>query len=423
MELLPMSQAELTRLEAMQTLKSRGLTQVQIATRLGLSERQVRRLWQRYQAAGAAGLVSRRRGRPSNNCLDPAVLERALELVSTRYADFGPTFANEKLSELHAITIGTETLRQAMIRAGLWVPKIKRRKKIHPPRERRPQFGELIQIDGSPHDWFEGRAPRCSLIVFIDDATSKLINLRFVPAETTWAYMHTLRAAIERYGRPRALYSDKHSIFLAPNGLKTQAQTQFGRALEELDIELICANSPQAKGRVERANSTLQRRLIRELRLEQINSMTAANEYLPRFIDKHNARFACEPASQVDAHRDLDGLDLNSILAIKKPKRLSKDRTIQLNRDVHLVDDPRAYQYQRVVLVEHQDATYEILDEDDGAPLSFHRLRSLSEQPPIQTSKELNAHLDKPARIGKKTYTPPLNHPWRTKLTLPESPP
>ena len=387
-----MSQAELTRLEAMQTLKSRGLTQVQIATRLGLSERQVRRLWQRYQAAGAAGLVSRRRGRPSNNCLDPAVLERALELVSTRYADFGPTFANEKLSELHAITIGTETLRQAMIRAGLWVPKIKRRKKIHPPRERRPQFGELIQIDGSPHDWFEGRAPRCSLIVFIDDATSKLINLRFVPAETTWAYMHTLRAAIERYGRPRALYSDKHSIF-------------------------------QAKGRVERANSTLQRRLIRELRLEQINSMTAANEYLPRFIDKHNARFACEPASQVDAHRDLDGLDLNSILAIKKPKRLSKDRTIQLNRDVHLVDDPRAYQYQRVVLVEHQDATYEILDEDDGAPLSFHRLRSLSEQPPIQTSKELNAHLDKPARIGKKTYTPPLNHPWRTKLTLPESPP
>lgn len=422
MELQPMSQTELTRLEALTNIRSRVLTQAQAAVRLRISERQVRRLWRRFVADGAAGVVSRQRGRPSNNRVSDELVDRALAIVAQRYADFGPTFANEKLRELHAISIGTETLRQAMIRAGLWVPKVKRRKKIHPPRERRPQFGELIQIDGSPHDWFEGRAPRCSLIVFIDDATSRLINLRFVPVETTWAYMHTLRSAIERYGRPRALYSDKHSIFLAPNGLRSQAQTQFGRALEELDIELICANSPQAKGRVERANSTLQRRLIRELRLENISTMTAANGYLPEFIEKHNARFACEPASPIDAHRDLDALDLHAILAIKKHKRLSKDRTIQINREVYLVDDPRAYQYQRITLLEHHDATYEILDEDKS-PLSFRQLRLLSGQPKVQTSKELNAHLDQPVLTRKKTYTPPVNHPWRTKLTLPESPP
>jgi transposase len=421
MELQPMSQAELTRLEAMVSLRSRTLTQVQIAVRLGISERQVRRLWARFERDGPSGVVSRRRGKASNHQLDPELVDRALDLVRTRYADFGPTFANEKLREIHGVQIGTETLRQAMIRRNLWIAKKKRYKIPHPPRERRPQFGELIQIDGSPHDWFEKRARRCTLIVFIDDATSKLINLRFVPAETTWAYLTTLRAAIEEYGRPFAIYSDKHSIFRAPNGLNTIAQTQFGRALEELDIELICANSPQAKGRVERANRTLQRRLIRELRLRNICSIDDANAFLPLFRADHNRRFAQAPQSDIDAHRDIVGFDLEAILAIRGRKRLSKDRTIQLHRDVYFVHDQRAYNYQYVTVIEHEDGTFELRDEDDKRPLVFRRLRSLNEHAQIRTAKDLNDHLDG-RLIGKKTYTPPPTHPWRIPIHVPESP-
>ncbi len=416
-----MSQIELTRLQAMAGLGSKSLTQIQVATRLGISERQVRRLWERFKRLGAAGLASQHRGKPSNHRLDEGLLDRAIQLVATRYADFGPTFANEKLREVHGLHIGTETLRQAMIRAGLWVPKKKRSRKIHPPRERRPQFGELIQIDGSPHDWFEGRAPRCTAIVFIDDATSTIVGLRFAPAETTWAYFTTLRATIEQYGRPLALYSDKHSIFRAPNGLNTKAQTQFGRALEELDIDLICANSPQAKGRVERANRTLQRRLVRELRLHGVNSIAQANAFLPSFVAEHNQRFAVAAASTVNAHRSKDDYDLTAILAIHDHRRLSKDRTLQWHRDVHFVDDPRAYNYQAVDVIEYEDGSFQLLDEDDRLPLSCRPIRSLSELAHVRSSKELNAHLDRPRR-PQATTSPKPNHPWRTRLNLPESP-
>lgn len=406
MELLSMNRSEIKRLEAMASLKTKALTQVQIALQLQISERQVRRLWLRFQREGAAGVVSGNRGRQSNNRLHPDIIDRAITLVADRYADFGPTFANEKLRDVHDLKIGTETLRQAMIRANLWTPKIKRRRKIHPPRERRPQFGELVQIDGSPHDWFEGRAPRCSLIVFIDDATSRLVALRFVTAETTWAYFNTLHQMLVAHGRPLALYSDKHSIFRTTYGLHTKAQTQFGRALEELDIDLICANSPQAKGRVERVNRTLQRRLIREMRLRNISSMTAANEYLTEFLTDHNSRFSIAPASDINAHRTLEAIDLSAILSIRTRRELSKDRIIQLNRNVYFVDDPRAYNFQKVTVLEREDETFELRDEDDGLPLRFHKLRSLNEQGQIRTAKDLNAHIDRRTRAGKKA--PPL---------------
>jgi hypothetical protein len=414
-----MSQAELSRLQTMANLATKSITQVQAGVRLGISERQVRRLWRRFQTNQAAGIVSRRRGKPSNNRLSTELVQRALELVAQRYSDFGPTFANEKLRELHGLHLGTETLRQAMIRANLWKSKNKRRKPIHPPRERRPQFGELIQIDGSPHDWFEGRAPRCSLIVFIDDATSKLINLRFVPAETTWAYFRTLRTAIEQYGRPLALYSDKHSIFRAPNALHTDAQTQFGRALNELGIELICANSPQAKGRVERANRTLQNRLIRELRLRNTSTMNVANAFLPSFIRDYNQRFAQAAFSNTDAHRSVDGFDLDSIIALRTCKRLSKDCTLQLHRDIYPADDPQAYNYQRVNVTEHEDGSFTVTDQESAMPIHIRRLRSLNEQAQIRTAKELNPHLDRPPR---RPELKPSKSPWRSNFKLPGSP-
>ena len=259
MELLSMSHPELARLEACQRLQAGLLTQAEAARQLALSERHVRRLLSRYRRVGPAGLQSRRRGRPSNRRVPADRLSRAIELVRERYPDFGPTFANEKLREVHDLHLSTETLRQAMITAGLWQAKRKPHRQVHVPRERRPCFGELVQIDGSPHDWFEGRAMRCSLIVFIDDASSALLALRFVPVESTWAYFEVLRDYLADYGRPLALYSDRHSIFRAATSESAiRKDTQFGRALKDLDIELLCANSPQAKGRVERANRTLQ---------------------------------------------------------------------------------------------------------------------------------------------------------------------
>ncbi len=211
-DLIEMSPKELTRLEGMHALRSGTATQVQIARRLRLSVRQVKRLWRAFGRDREAGLVSKRRGRPGNRRHPAAFLEQAIGLVREHYADFGPTFAGEKLAQRHGVDVNRETLRKAMIAAGLWKPK-PRRRAYHPPRERRPRFGELVQIDGSPHAWFEGRGPRCTLLVFIDDATSKLVALRFVKTETTNAYFVLANQYFKQYGFPEAFYSDRFSVF------------------------------------------------------------------------------------------------------------------------------------------------------------------------------------------------------------------
>jgi len=292
---ITMSHKELDRLEIIQAVAGKQLKQLEAARRLGLSVRQVKRLVQRYRDEGAAGLVSRRRGRRANNALADGVRQAVLALVRKHYADFGPTLACEKLAERHGHLLSVETLRQWMIADGLWAPKRRRQARIHPRRPRRPCLGELVQIDGSPHDWFEGRGPRCTLIVFIDDATGRLMALRFAPAETTQAYMETLAQHLEQHGRPVALYSDKHSIFRVNRPDREGELTQFSRALKTLDIAPIHANSPQAKGRVERANQTLQDRLVKELRLRGIDDIDAANDFLPAFMADYNARFAVAP--------------------------------------------------------------------------------------------------------------------------------
>jgi winged helix-turn helix protein len=422
MERLPMSRPELHRLEVLTRLQAGALDQIQAARELGLSDRQVRRLLRRFACDGAAGLIHASRGRPSRRHLDPDLVNEALSLVAQHYADFGPTFANEKLRELHGLQLGTESLRQAMIAAHLWKPKRTRRQRLHPPRERRPHFGELLQLDGSPHDWFEGRAPRCSLLVIIDDATSRLTGLHFAPAETTWAYFALLRQSIGRYGRPLALYSDRHAIFRAPNGLHTSAQTQLGRALEELDVELICANSPQAKGRVERANNTLQRRLVREMRLRNISSIEDANAYLPHFIQAHNQRFAHAPALEQDVHRSASTFELDAILAVRYERVLSKDCTVQVQRDVYLVDDPAARRGMRVTVIEQANRGFQLRHND--IRLHCRRLRSLTEQGQIRDAKSLNEHLDRRQRapMPQMARIIPANHPWRS-FRLPGSPP
>ena len=249
-ELLTMSQREITRLEAMQRLKDKRLTQKEAGQLLGISSRQVKRLWRAYLQQGAKGLVSLRRGQPSHNRLDAGVIQQALDLIKAKYPDFGPTLAHEKLTEVDGLQLSDESVRQIMIAEGIWKPKHAKAPPTHQMRERRACLGELVQIDGSEHAWFEDRGPKCTLLVFIDDATGQLMELWFVPHESFFGYCEAARHYFERDGKPVAFYSDKHGIFHV-NAEQTvglgSGLTQFGRAMQALDVQILCANSPQAK--------------------------------------------------------------------------------------------------------------------------------------------------------------------------------
>src|SRR5271163_3982473 len=253
-----------------------------------------------YRTDGPTGLISRRRGCPSNRRKPAELRSEALAIIRERYWDFGPTLAAEKLREVHGLSLGRETLRLWMIEAGIWADRKQRRKQVHQPRHRRECVGELVQIDGCEHWWFEDRGPQCTLLVFVDDATSRLMHLQFVESESTFAYFHAARAYLETWGKPVAFYSDKHGVFRVnhPGALGGDGMTQFGRALHALNIDIICANSSQAKGRVERAHKTLQDRLVKELRLAGATTLAEGNALLPAFVADYNARFAKPPANK-----------------------------------------------------------------------------------------------------------------------------
>src|SRR5512145_1164361 len=293
-KLLEMSAKELSRLEVMQRLSRKQMSQKEAGRILDLSTRQIKRLLRAYRQQGAAGLVSKHRGRKANNRLAENVKKQALNLLKTKYQGFGPTLAHEKLVEKEKLKLSDESVRQLMIAEDLWKPHKAKKEPVHQLRERRACFGELIQIDGSPHDWFEGRAAACVLLVFIDDASGKLVQLRFVESESFFSYCQAAEGYFKLYGKPVAFYSDKHGIFRVnvPSVDTRSDLTQFGRAMQELDIEIICANSPQAKGRVERVIQTLQDRLPKEMRLRNIRTQAGGNAFLSEFIQDFNARFA-----------------------------------------------------------------------------------------------------------------------------------
>ena len=262
-----MSKKEFDRLAVLLGVQSGRLRVADAGALLSLKRRQVFRLLAGLKHGGAASLVSKQRGRPSNNRLPEAYRDLALSLARERYADFGPTRAAEKLAEVHGGTISRETLRGWRIAAGLWIDRRHRLPVPHQPRRRRDCFGELVQIDGSEHAWFEDRAEKCILLAFVDDATSRLMYLRCVASESTFDYVRAPRSHLETHGKPIAFYSDKPSIVRvnAKDAAGGDGATQFGRALTDLNIDILCANSPQAKGRVERAFGTLQDRLVRTL--------------------------------------------------------------------------------------------------------------------------------------------------------------
>ena len=307
MGLIVMSERDLQRIEVLSKVIDGRMTLMSAAHVLALSERQVRRLLERIRTGGAASIRHKAIGRPSNNRINDGLRDYALTLIRERYWDFGPTLAAEKLAELDGLTVSRETLRQWMTAAGIWRSRQQRRS-FHQPRLRREAYGELVQIDGSEHRWFEDRGPPCTLLVFIDDATGKLMQLRFVRSESAFSYFEALELYLQDHGAPVAFYSDKHSVFrVAKKDAKGgQGMTQFGRALCELNIEILCANSSQAKGRVERMNRTLQDRLIKDLRLEGICGMDDGNAFLPRFMERYNRQFAITPARSDDLHRPLN---------------------------------------------------------------------------------------------------------------------
>jgi len=339
---ITMSMREADRLKVVQAVVDRMLRVGPAAKRIGVTPRQLERLLIRYREEGPGGLTSRKRGKQSNHQLPPGVAEHAMELVRDRYSDFGPTLAREKLIERHGITLGLETVRRLMTAAGLWKPRRQRAVQVHQPRNRRACLGELVQIDGSDHAWFEDRAPACTLLVFIDDATGRLMQLHFAPTESAFAYFEATRAYLEQHGKPVAFYSDKASIFRATRQSTDfgRTVTQFGRALFELNVDILCANSSQAKGRVERANLTLQDRLVKELRLGKIRTREAANEYAPHFIADFNARFAKPPQRNHDAHRPVRvDEDLDLIFSWRVQRKVSRSLTLQHDKIVYLLEN------------------------------------------------------------------------------------
>jgi transposase len=406
-----MSKREITRLEVMQRLKDKRLTQKEAAQILGISTRQVKRLFRAYKAQGTQGLVSKRRGKPSNNRLDAGVVQSALDLIKEKYEDFGPTLAHEKLTEVHGLQLSRESVRRIMIEERIWKPKKVRKLIPHPMRERRACFGELVQIDGSEHAWFEDRGPACTLLVYIDDATGQLLELLFVPEESFFAYCEASRHYFERYGKPVAFYSDKHGIFRV-NQEQTLGKgpgiTQFERAMQELDIQLLCANSPQAKGRIERANQTLQDRLVKEMRLRGISDMQAGNAFLSEFREEYNRRFAVEPRSNHDAHRPLLPCDdLDRILTRQETRILSKNLTLQYHKVIYQIQTSRPTYAMRkapVTVCENGKGEITILYKDQ--PLDYTIYHKPLRQAEVVTSKSLNHKLRQPKPPAK-------DHPWR----------
>lgn len=407
-----MSQKEVLRHETIIAMDKKVLRQAGAAKKLGISIRQVKRLYRKYKDHGVSGLISKRRGQRSNNRFAEDVKKQTLKLVLANYADFGPTLAMEKLSQNHGINVSKETLRKWMIEKEIWLGKKRKRSAIHQLRERRPRFGELVQIDGSPHDWFEGRGEACCLLVFVDDATSKLLQLLFVPVESTSGYLKAVRQYIEQYGVPLAFYSDKHSIFRInmPDGM-FEGETQFQRVTRELGIELICANNPQAKGRVERANGILQDRLVKELRLLEINDIETANAYLPKFIKLYNERFAKAPKDATDMHRKLykSAHELDLIFCEQYKRRLSKNLECSFKNKIYQVQ-VCGYGYSlrnaAITICENASGYVRLLCMGKERVYKCHEK---SKRPPeIVDTKFLNRKID--SLVKRK---PAADHPWR----------
>ena len=411
-----MSQRERDVLKVMQPVLDGTRTQAEAARLLERSARQIRRIQQKLEANGDTALVHGLRGKPSNHRHEPTLRAKVLKAYKQRYRDFGPTFACEKLAE-EGLTVGVETLRRWLLAEGLW----ERRRHRDPHRTRRPRrscFGELIQMDASIHDWLEGRGETVVLITMIDDATSRLLA-RFYPAGTVQTHMDLLGRWLKKHGRPRALYTDRHSIFEPHEKgqplADPDATTQFGRALGALDIELIRAHSPQAKGRVERSFGTAQDRWVKELRLAKAKTCDQANAVLEKLLPAHNKQFAKPARESSDAHRGLGASHrLESVLSIQTERVVSNDYVVRLDNRFYQLLAP-VYPGERggrVVIEERLDGTMAI-----RFGKRYLKYRELTAGPSDGRSGRTPAAPDpaegKSAKRSEQRTRPDKNHPWR----------
>jgi len=415
---ITLSKKERDRIRVIRDIEKGRIKPFEASAILGITSRQLRRIRFRYEKEGDRGLAHRSRGKASSRRIPDEVREKAMEIVAKRYSDFGPGLASEKLA-LDGICVSDETVRKWMIREGFW--RARRRREYHRTRrERKPAFGELVQLDGSHHRWLEERGERMVLMAMIDDATNTVMG-RFSPAEDAESCMLLLRDWLWAYGCPRAIYTDRHSIWVSQAGdsgyRDDTDNTQMRRCLRELGIEFIAANSPQAKGRVERLFGTLQDRLVKEMRLSGINTLEDANRFLvDEYLPMHNKRFGKEPASKANAHRGLDkNCHLERILNFQIERRVHNDYTVKFRSRLFQIDKP-VYPGLRggIVIVEtHLDKSLHFSFR--GKLLNWHEVDtengSLLSGVAVPTEQPRGT----PSAASASTkWIPPKNHPWRT---------
>jgi len=385
---------ETERITIMDNLIAKRIKQKHASKQLGISIRQVQRMVKRYKREGLPGLIHQSRGRVGNRAMPQEKTDKIVALVKQKYPDFGPTLAAEKLTELDGISVSEEKVRLLMIQEGLWKARARKNVKIYTYRERRSCVGELIQLDGSPHPWFEDRAPKCTLIAYIDDATSRIMDGAFMDYEGTFTLFETTEHYLKTYGKPLIFYVDKHSTFninrqaTIEEELKDQKPlTQFSRAMDQLRIELILANSPQAKGRVERLFETLQDRLVKNMRLEGISTKEEGTKYFREvYIPKHNARFAVLPKDQTNAHKTLlPDDDLTRIFTVQTKRIISKALVVQYKNTRYQLDTKGAYQYllqkQNIVVEENKNGA--LVFRYKGNPIPVTAIGQIIKQPKV----------------------------------------
>ncbi len=395
-----MSGTDRIRLDALSRVKRGELTVVVAAELMGVSLRQGRRIWKRFKQEGDKGLLHKLRGRLSNRRLSQDVRERVVKRHQERYADFGPTLACEKLEE-EDLKLSPDTLTALLKERGIW-QRLRRRGRHRSRRERRACLGSMAQMDGSHHDWFEGRGPKCVLMVLIDDATN-LTSARFYSAETTEAAFDVFGRWIKRQGVPRSVYVDRHSIYRDDD--HPEKPTQFGRAMKELGVELILAHSPQAKGRVERRNAVFQDRLVKEMRLRNISDMRQANALLESmFLQDLNRRYAVTPREGQDLHRVLGvGLVLEEILCVQEQRVVGQDWCVRWrNRWLQIESEHESMQLPRRQVVIKQLADGRLVMEHKGQRLNFQEIHVR----PVPTKQKKEV-------VNNRSYKPAAGHPWK----------
>lgn len=418
-DIIKMSKKEIDRLGVIQEVINKRIRQKEAAQMISLSTRQVRRIIRKVVIHGETAVVHGNRGKPSSRKFPDGFKKKVIETVRKKYYDFGPSFAAEKLEATDNLPVSRETLRGWMMENHIWIPrKLRQEGQIHPWRKRKECFGEMVQTDGSEHNWLEGRGPKMILMGYIDDATGRVFA-RFYPAETTGAAMESFKRYVEEYGIPRSLYFDRHSIYKTTRKpsldeqLKGQMpKTQFEAVMEILGVEPIFAYSPQAKGRIERLFATFQDRLIKELRLAGVDNLVGANDFLEEYLPRYNCLFSIPAANPKDLHRPIPAdMDLDWVFAFREKRVVSRDYTVcWKNRFLLLSEPTKTMERAPVTVLENLKGEIRIWQEKRYLPFTEITADTLSR---VRTKRQKIKKVE--IKPPYKIWKPPADHPWRKK--------